>query len=214
MIKSNLLSNPLWIVSILLLASCTFNPQLPDVTVPEPLIEPINAKVAVIFDDDFRNYNYETEVRDTYAEGGFTYKYKTHVGEYNVNLFRELSQKAFVEIDFFDSIEDINETNQKYDGVMHPKLLNFQYHLFKPSALPYKDIPLTTEVRYQIELLTQDGGKILEWTLNSRESICGGELICSNGNDRIFEITFRDIIAKFLANFFTFPEIIKWQETL
>jgi hypothetical protein len=205
MLKVTLKAFCMGIYLVLFMVACTVNTRIPEVSIPEPLINPIPARVAVVFGEEFRTY--EGSIRDISTGINF----RSQIGEQNVSLFSQLFISTFTEIEFHNSWESLWDSTEKFDAILEPTVGEFWYDPYRQ----YTYDSISVYILYRIQMFSPNERLILNWNVESRQTICiQGAALCFDGRDKMFYALFRGVAAKFFAEFQNLPEVNRWIKSI
>ena len=168
-------------------------------TYPTPNIPKLPLKLAVLYDEALREFNY-IEYTETGQE-----EYDIRSGESHINLFNAILPAMFEQVVFVDTEQEA--VNAGADALFQPAIEEFQL------ALPYKTKLDVFEVwiKYNMRLQTPTGDYIADWVLTSYGKT-PQETFRSN-EDSINEATviaLRDLASSFTLSFANVPEVRDW----
>ena len=190
------------VISLLLLAilsACGVSSVTIQGSYPTPNIPKLPLKLAVLYDEALREFNY-VEYTETGQE-----EYDIRSGESHINLFNAILPAMFEQVVFVDSEQEAVSAGA--DALFQPAIEEFQL------ALPYKTKLDVFEVwiKYNMRLQTPAGDYIADWVLTSYGKT-PQETFRSN-EDSINEATviaLRDLASSFTLSFANVPEVRDW----
>ena len=141
-----------------------------DVTVPSPLVEPIDAAMGVYFDEALVNYVHEEEL----ADGG---SYRIDIGASQAPVFARVFDAMFddiVPVVRADAVgvsaqatigpipfEDPNGSRSPVDGIIAPTIEEVQFAIPKQTGGDFYEV----WIRYKLKLYDRTGNPLGEWPL-------------------------------------------------
>lgn len=197
---------------LLVVAACSITPEIPLQPLPAPAMEKLPVHVALITDDAFRNFKFDSPLKSPLdihtTEGGGTLHYE--LGEMNVDLFSQVSSSLFAQVTRFDSWEALKASGGLFDGVLVPAVAHFDAGSTIGSIYP----SIFANVTYEFLFFDQYEIAILDWNVVSQQLICQDVAWCHDGYNNIMSLVERDVAAKILSGFPEFPEITDWVKSI
>jgi len=204
------------LIVALSISSCTITTTIRDLNIPIPAIEPIPAKIAVLYSEEFRTYKHVgPALRDSAGNDvsqGMKLGYQ--LGDINVSLFDQLTTNMFRRTETFDSWEALAPSREQFDAVLEPTIEHFDTWQGEDGGFKLPGVFLN--VTYRLKMYVPDNQEILNWSLESHQVFCI-ELVVSCGPSTkrdIVEAGLRDVAAQFYLKFPSLPEISSWTATL
>ena len=197
------------------ISSCTMTVTVRDPNIPVPAIEPIPAKVAVLYSKEFRTYEHVgPAIRDTAGNDisqGVKIQYQ--LGNINVSLFDQLTTNMFRQTEAFDSWEALVPSREQFDAVLEPTIEHFDTWQGEDGGFKMPGVFLN--VTYRLKMYGPDNQEILNWSLESHQVFCKELVFCGPSTKRdIVEAGLRDVAAQFFLKFPSLPEVSRWTESL
>lgn len=168
-------------------------------TYPSPNVPKLPIRLAVIYDDALRTFNYIE-----YSETG-NEEFDIRSGETHVDLFNAILPSMFEQVVMVDS--EAEAVSAGVDAVFQPAIEEYQL------ALPYKTKLDVYEVwiKYNMRLLTPEGDYIADWVVTSYGKT--PQATFRSNEDAINEATviaLRDLASSFTLSFKDVPEVRDW----
>ncbi len=183
----------------LFLSACGVNSVVVEGSYPSPNIRSIPLTLGVYYDDELKNYSYME-----YSETG-NEEYKVDSGLTHMQLFGSVLPAMFERVVVLDDLSEASSAN--VDAVFAPSIEEFQLALPQKTRLDAYEV----WVKYNMRLLTPDGGYIADWVVTSygktpTESLRSVE---SGINDATVG-ALRDLASNFSLTFGSVPEVSEW----
>jgi len=171
------------ILAVLLLAGCGVRMR-PDYQMPQPLLQPIEAKVGLLLDSTLRGYVHEE------TRGGGTWK--IDLGHGHERLFRDVFKASFQPLQVFNDIEAAR--GQGMLAIFDPVIEEYSFVTANETASAYWAVT----IRYRIEVLDPVGTPVDTFKLSGYGSSFGqrgaeASLLAAT------RAAMRDAAAKFLV---------------
>jgi hypothetical protein len=168
---------------VLLLAGCGVRMR-PDYQMPQPLLQPMNAKVGLLLDATLRGYVHEE------TRGGGTWK--IDLGHGHERLFRDVFKASFQPLQVFNDIEAARA--QGMLAIFDPVIEEYSFVTANETASAYWAVT----IRYRIEVLDPAGVLVDAFKLSGYGSAFGqrgaeASLLAAT------RAAMRDAAAKFLV---------------
>ena len=139
-----------------------------DISVPRPLVEPIDATVGVYFNPHLRNYVHEEELADHGA-------YSIDIGASQAPVFAQVFDAMFSSVVRVDPNEqpadEANEASLSFsdagngipgiDGILSPSIEEVQFAIPDQTGGEFYEV----WIRYRMRLFDADGMVLAEWPL-------------------------------------------------
>ncbi|MGB4246534.1 MAG: hypothetical protein WBJ75_02350 [Pseudohongiellaceae bacterium] len=183
----------------LLLSACGVSSVVVEGSYPSPNIRRIPLTLGVYYDDELKNYSY-IEYTETGQE-----EYKVDSGLTHMQLFGSVLPAMFENVVVLDDLSEAASAD--VDAVFAPSIEEFQLALPQKTRLDAYEV----WVKYNMRLLTPDGGYIADWVVTSygktpTESLRSVE---SGINDATVG-ALRDLASNFSLSFGSVPEVSEW----
>jgi hypothetical protein len=146
------------VLALALLAGCGVRMR-PDYQMPQPLMQPMNAKVGLLLDATLRGYVHEE------TRGGGTWK--INLGPGNERLFRDMFKASFQPLQVFNDIEAARA--QGMLAIFDPIIEEFSFVTANETASAYWAVT----IRYRIEVLDPAGMPVDTFKLSGYGSSFG-----------------------------------------
>ncbi|MDH3639807.1 MAG: hypothetical protein OES09_15290 [Gammaproteobacteria bacterium] len=199
----------------LLVASCTTAITVPDTVFPTPLIDPIPAKVALVYGEEFRNYEKLGPILRDSAGRDISQgmKIRHELGNNNVSLFNQLSATVFERSQSFSSWDALENAGEEFDAILEPTVDRFES--WRGDDGSFRSPGAFLHLTYRVRMYRHQRNEIMDWPLATHQVFCKDVTFCgmSNLGDMV-EAGLRDIAAQFYAKFPELPEVVAWMETL
>jgi hypothetical protein len=143
---------------VLLVAGCGVRMR-PDYKMPKPLLQPMNARVALLLDDTLRSYVHE-ETRG----GG---NWKIDLGHGHEHMFRDLFTASFQPLQVFTDIDSARAAGAQ--AIFDPVIEEFSFATASETAAAYWAVT----IRYRIEVLDPHGAQVDSFKLSGYGSSFG-----------------------------------------
>jgi hypothetical protein len=168
---------------VLLLAGCGVRMR-PDYQMPQPLLQPMNAKVGLLLDSTLRGYVHEE------TRGGGTWK--IDLGHGHERLFRDVFKASFQPLQVFNDIEAARA--QGMLAIFDPVIEEYSFVTANETSSAYWAVT----IRYRIEVLDPAGTPVDTFKLSGYGSAFGqrgaeASLLAAT------RAAMRDAAAKFLV---------------
>jgi hypothetical protein len=171
------------VVLALLLAGCGVRMR-PDYKLPQPLMQPMNAKVALLLDDSLRGYVHE-ETRG----GG---NWKIDLGRGHEHLFRDVFTASFQPLQIFTTLDAARAAGVQ--AIFDPVIEDFSFATANETAAAYWAVT----IRYRIEVLDPTGVQVDSFKLSGYGSAFG-ERGSEASLSAATRAAMRDAASKFLV---------------
>lgn len=158
---------PLWplLALCILCAGCKGGASVTvDISVPRPLVEPIDATMGVYFDDSLQSYVHQEELAD---HGD----YSIDIGASQVPVFAQVFDAMFRAVVKVVAAPTEDESTLQVasgggspptlDGILAPHIEEVQFAIPDQTGGEFYEV----WIRYQIRLLAADGTPLAEWPL-------------------------------------------------
>lgn len=193
----------LMLMVALSLTACGVSNVVIEGTFPTPNISKLPLSVAVYYDPALIEFAYIE-----YSETG-NEEYNIASGQSHVELFNAILPAMFDGVVLVDSIEEAEALG--VDAVFAPIIEEFQLALPAKTKLDVYEV----WIKYNMRLMTADGGYIADWVLTSygktpTETMRSVE---SAINDAAI-VALRDLASSFSLSFTQVPEVRDWLDTL
>ncbi len=198
-----------------MITACTMTVRVKDTAFPTPAIDPIPAKVAVVYGEEFRTYEHVGPViRDsTGADISYGNDLRYKLGRNNVNLFDQLTESMFKQSKSYNSWEALEATGEEFDAILEPIIEHFDSWQGEDGGVTVPGFFLN--VTYGIKLHGPQRQEILNWSLESHQVFCERIIFCGPSTKTdIVEAGMRDIAAQFYMKFPNLPEVVNWTANL
>ncbi len=146
------------ILALALLAGCGVRMR-PDYQMPQPLLQPMNAKVGLLLDATLRGYVHEE------TRGGGTWK--IDLGHGHERLFLDMFKASFQPLQVFNDIEAARA--QGMLAIFDPVIEEFSFVTANETASSYWAVT----IRYRIEVLDPGGTPVDTFKLSGYGSAFG-----------------------------------------
>jgi hypothetical protein len=146
------------LVLLLLLAGCGVSMR-PDYKMPRPLLQPMNAKVALLLDETLRGYVHE-ETRG----GG---NWKINLGRGHEHMFRDMFAASFQPLQVFTDLDAAKAAGAQ--AIFDPVIEEFSFVTANETAAAYWAVT----IRYRIEVLDPNGTQVDSFKLSGYGSSFG-----------------------------------------
>jgi len=167
-----------------LLAGCGGSVQVrPEPALPEPLLSPMPARVALVLDDELDGYVHEE------TRGGKNWK--VELGPGHERLFRDVFRASFRDVVEFQRASDARGTGLQ--AVFRPRIEQFSFASAEETGGEYWAVT----IRYMIALTSTDGEPVDNLSLTGYGSTRGGR--AGNALTSATLAAMRDAAAKFLV---------------
>ncbi len=190
-------------LAVLSLAACGVSNVVIEGSFPTPNINKLPLSVAVYYDTALTDFSY-IEYSETGSE-----EYNIASGQSHVALFNAVLPAMFDAVIVVDSIEEA--AARGVDAVFAPAIEEFQLALPSKTKLDVYEI----WIKYNMRLLTAEGGYIADWVLTSygktpTESLRSVEAAINAAA----VVALRDLASSFSLSFSQVPEVRDWLNTL
>ncbi|MFM1897609.1 MAG: hypothetical protein RLZZ385_2683 [Pseudomonadota bacterium] len=182
-----------------LLSACGVSSVNIEGNFPTPNVQKLPLKLAVLYDDALREFNY-IEYTETGQE-----EFDIRSGESVIQLFNAILPAMFEDVLFVESADEARAAG--VDALFQPAIEEFQL------ALPYKTKLDVFEVwiKYNLRLLTPEGDYIADWVLTSygktpQEGFRSSEAAINEAA----VVALRDLGSSFTLSFAQVPEVRDW----
>ncbi|MFO7324281.1 MAG: hypothetical protein DIU62_001070 [Pseudomonadota bacterium] len=165
------------------LAGCGSVQVRPEPVLPEPLIAPMPARVALVLDDELRSYVHEE------TRGGTNWK--VELGPGHERMFRDVFRSSFSELAEFGSGAQARGADVQV--VFRPRIEQFSFASAEETGGEYWAVT----IRYVIALTSTAGEPVDNLSLTGYGSSRGGR--AGNALTRATLAAMRDAAAKFLV---------------
>ena len=183
----------------LLLSACGASSVVIDGSFPTPNIGKLPISLAVVYDDNLRDFTY-TEYSETGQE-----EYYIQSGQSHVQLFNAVLPAMFDNVTFVDNVEAA--AGSGVDAVFVPNIEEFQLALPAKTRLDVYEV----WIKYNMRLLTAEGDYLADWELTSYGKTPTETFLTTETaiNDAAV-VALRDLASTFALSFARVPEISAW----
>jgi hypothetical protein len=179
-------------VAVLWLAACGGVKIAPEPVLPKPLVQPLPAKVGVVIPADMRSYS-QSETRSGV-------EWNIALGAGHVKLAREVFAAAFRDSQVFDDLDAARKA-PGLQAIFEPRIEQYSFATARETGGDYYAVT----IRYRINLLAPDGGKVDALTVTGYGNSGNGTSGTSVPLEMASRAAMRDAAAKFLTQFPDMP---------
>jgi hypothetical protein len=172
----------------LLLGACGGVKIAPEPVLPKPLVPALPARVGVVIPADMRSYA-QNETRSGVD-------WNIALGAGHVKLAREVFGAAFRDIQVFDDVEAARR-GAGLQAIFEPRIEQYSFATARETGGDY----FAVTIRYRINLMAPDGGKVDVFTLTGYGNSGNGSTGSSAPLEAASRAAMRDAAAKFLTQF-------------
>lgn len=166
-----------------LLAACGGVQVRPETSLPEPLVQPMAARVALVLDEELRGYVHEE------TRGGSSWK--VELGPGHEQMFRTMFSASFATLAEYPSVAAARGGSQQ--AIFRPRIEQFSFATDDETGGEYWAVT----IRYNIALSGSDGQIVDNLSLTGYGSARGGR--SAGALTRATQAAMRDAAAKFLV---------------
>lgn len=172
-------------------------------TVPTPLVNKIPAKIGVYYSQEFRDYRYFEEIRDSGS-------WSIDLGAQNLSFFRNLSSSLF------ESVVEVAEPPltkaemHKLDGLVVPEIAKFGFLTPSISGLKF----YSASIEYRIRLYDKLGQKVGDWNIVGYGKSEGGMFSADEAINEATVLAIRDGGARIAIELIDQPAVQAWLQSL
>ena len=197
----------------LLITACTFPIKVRESVLPAPATDPIPAKVAVVYGNDFRTYvHIGPSVRDGERNDiSYGVNHRLKLGASNVSLFDQLAENMFERSKSYNSWEALKAAGEEFDAILEPNIEHFDSWRGEDGA---HLLGVFLDLTYGIRMYGPQGNEMLSWSLESHIVFCNKGTTLGCRHTPVVEAGMRDIAAQFYMTFVSLPQVVNWMETL
>ena len=170
---------------------------------PTPLIEPFNARVGVLLDQELRSFEYNEQIPQHSS-------WSIQLGLANVAMFEPLFDSMFAETQSIDQLPTENDVLENLDGIVKPAVDKFEFDVPRSSEAKFVEV----WIRYRMELYQSDGTLITEWPVTGYGKAQAGKLGSSNSLRRAAVRALREVGANVATSFSNQPDVGAWLEEI
>lgn len=193
----------LMLVAVLYLTACGVNNVVIKGSFPTPNINKLPLNVAVYYDPTLIEFAYIE-----YSETG-NEEYNIASGQSHIELFSAVLPAMFDGVIEVDSIEGAKELG--VDAIFVPNIEEFQLALPSKTKLDVYEI----WIKYNMRLMTSDGGYIADWVLTSYGKTPTQSLrTVETAINEAAIVALRDLASSLSLSFTQVPEVKDWLNTL
>ena len=138
---------------LLMLASCMTNVVVKG-SVPTPLVEKMPVKVAIYYDESFKNFVHSESLDD---EG----KWQVELGNQNLEFFRNLMTAMFETVVEVESPDIFVGDEVQFDGIIIPRIEKYGFLTPNISGLNF----FSASIHYQLILLGTENEPLTDYTV-------------------------------------------------
>ncbi|MFT7688378.1 MAG: hypothetical protein ACI9FB_003741 [Candidatus Azotimanducaceae bacterium] len=186
------------IAMLLMLTSCVTN-VIVEGSVPTPLVDKMPVKVAIYYDESFKNFVHSESLTD---EG----KWEVELGKQNLLFFRNLMNAMFetvVEVDSPDLIEDGGE---QFDGIIIPQIEKYGFLTPNISGLKF----FSASIHYRLTLLSNENKKLTDYAVVGYGKSEPGGFSAAPALGQATMLAIRDGGTRISTEFRSVPAVSKW----
>lgn len=166
-----------------LVAGCGGVQVRPAPTLPDPVVQPMAARVALVLDEELRGYVHEE------TRGGSSWK--VELGPGHEQMFRKMFTASFATLQEYPSAAAARDGGQQ--AIFRPRIEQFSFATDDETGGEYWAVT----IRYNIALSGADGQIVDNLSLTGYGSARGGR--SANALTRATHAAMRDAAAKFLV---------------
>lgn len=172
------------LLAAVMLGACIGIKVQPAPELPRPLVEPIQARVGLLLDEELRGYTHEE------TRGGSNWT--VTLGPGHDELFRNILEASFGTVEVFQNAP-ASRAASGLQAVFRPQIEQYSFATDDETGGEYWAVT----IRYRIIILGQDGAAIDALTLTGYGSARGGR--AGSALTRATRAAMRDAAAKFLV---------------
>jgi hypothetical protein len=176
----------------LLLSACGGVKIAPEPILPKPLVQALPAKVGVVIAEDMRKYA-QSETRSGVD-------WNIALGAGHQKLAREVFAATFREALVFDDLDAARKA-PGLQAIFEPRIEQYSFATARETGGDY----FAVTIRYRINLLAPDGGKVDALTVTGYGNSGNGASGTSAPLEMASRAAMRDAAAKFLTQFPEMP---------
>lgn len=187
------------VILVMLASSCNQSLTMEAKTdVPTPLAVKLPLVMAVVYNDEFRNYTYEEN-----SEDRPNWAIKSGVSQ--VELFDRVLPSMFSDISYLDDVSGAEGSG--VDGILVPKVEEMQFALPNETRTDLYEV----WIKYKVQLLEENGDVVADWPLTGYGK-SSTEFLKSRdkGLQAAINSAFRDAGAKLALDFTRVPPVRQW----
>lgn len=169
---------------------------------PTPLVNKLPLTVAIVFDEQFRNYRHEQDSK-VRGEKGWT----VQMGDAQSLMFKQLLAGVFNKTVLLETFPDKSEEN--VDAIFYPVIEDLQIAVPSVTKVNVFEVWL----RYNLRLYNRDGDVIADWIMTAYGKTPTRFLKTqSRAVEQAAIVALRDAGANFVIGFASIPEVRQWLE--
>ena len=186
-----------------LLSACGVSNVVVEGSFPTPNVTPLPLRIGVLYEDALREHAYIE-----YSESG-NEEYNVATGATHIRLFDTVLPAMFAEVVEVKSLEEA--AGQGVDAVFIPVIDEFQLALPGKTKLDVYEV----WIKYNMRLLTPEGGSIADWVTTSygktqTEALRSGDYAINAAT----VVALRDLASSFSLRFAFVPEVRDWLNSM
>ncbi len=164
---------------------------------PEPVSEPINVSMGVVYSEDLTNYVYEEDEDDRS-------KWKIDIGDAHKNLLEGVFEKMFANSQGLSSLE---ENTDNLDLVLFPTISEFQYSSPRETHSKIYEV----WIKYNMQVYTGNGDLVADWIMSAYGKTPSAFLKShEEAMNQAIIVALRDLGASLVSGFSKVPEVKSW----
>jgi len=182
----------------LLLSSCVTNVLVVG-SVPTPLVEKMPVRVAIYYDESFKNFVHSESLDN---EG----KWQIDMGKQNLVFFRNLMTAMFETVVEVDTPILSQEDSNNFDGIIIPRIEKYGFLTPGISGLKF----FSASIHYQIGLYSSENKKLTEYTVVGYGKSEAGSFNASSALGEATMFAIRDGGTRISTELKLLPEVDQW----
>ncbi|MBL4681259.1 MAG: hypothetical protein JKY88_11130 [Pseudomonadales bacterium] len=182
----------------LLLSSCVTNIVVTG-TVPTPLIEKMPVRVAIYYDETFKEFVHSESL---YGEG----KWQIELGKQNLVFFRNLMSAMFETVVEVNTPELSAEDSSNFDGIIIPRIEKYGFLTPDISGLKF----FSASIHYRISLYSNENEKLTEYAVVGYGKSEPGSFNASSALGHATMLAIRDGGTRISTELKLLPEVSQW----
>lgn len=182
----------------LLLSSCVTNVVVSG-SVPTPLIEKMPVRVAIYYDESFKNFVHSESLD---GEG----KWQVDLGKQNLVFFRNLMTAMFESVVEVDAPELTVENRNNFDGIIIPRIEKYGFLTPGISGLKF----FSASIHYRIGIYNNENEKLTEYAVVGYGKSEPGAFNASSALGQATMLAIRDGGTRISTELKLVPEVQQW----
>jgi hypothetical protein len=183
---------------LLILASCTTN-VIVEGAVPTPLVEKMPVKVAIYYDESFKNFVHSQSLND---EG----KWEIELGKQNLLFFRNLMEAMFETVLEVESPDIPASDEVQFDGILIPRIEKYGFLTPNISGLNF----FSASIHYRLILLSNENKKLTDYAVVGYGKSEPGTFSAGSALGQATMLAIRDGGTRISTEFKLVPAVSQW----